>query len=156
MLSNTVHLWNKHGALVHPLCFMLLAAFGCDDMAEPAFTWMQRNGNITKLGCLHSDYEWEVKCHGSKWIGSKSNCTDKQVGKLFIAENMCSKTPASQNGSRNQSGTQCYSAWFKLPRSQRLRWMNRTLKKLNKKVPFPEVSAVPHSGLILSMSGHRN
>ncbi|ELT93840.1 hypothetical protein CAPTEDRAFT_193943 [Capitella teleta] len=53
-------------------------AFGCDDMAAPAYAWVSRDGDVATIGCYHSEYEWKMSCVGSKWIGPRSNCTDKQ------------------------------------------------------------------------------
>ncbi|ELT93838.1 hypothetical protein CAPTEDRAFT_193941 [Capitella teleta] len=53
-------------------------AFGCDDMVTPAYSWISREGDDTTVGCYHSHYEWKMSCVGSKWIGPRSNCTDKK------------------------------------------------------------------------------
>ncbi|ELT93830.1 hypothetical protein CAPTEDRAFT_193933 [Capitella teleta] len=53
-------------------------AVGCDDLATPAYACVSREGDLATVGCYHSDYEWKMSCVGSKWIGPRSNCTDKQ------------------------------------------------------------------------------
>ncbi|ELT93834.1 hypothetical protein CAPTEDRAFT_193937 [Capitella teleta] len=58
-------------------------AFGCDNPATPAYAWVSREGDVATIGCYHSEYEWKLSCVGSKWIGSRSNCTDKQQDILF-------------------------------------------------------------------------
>ncbi|ELT93825.1 hypothetical protein CAPTEDRAFT_193928 [Capitella teleta] len=58
-------------------------AFGCDDMAAPAHAWVRREGDVATVGCYHSEYEWKMSCVGSKWIGPRSNCTNKKQDILF-------------------------------------------------------------------------
>ena len=58
-------------------------AFGCDDMAAPSHAWVNRDRDTATVGCYHSDYEWKMSCVGSKWIGPRSNCTDKKPGRAI-------------------------------------------------------------------------
>lgn len=58
------------------MVMIIFVATGCDDMLAPPFTWILRKGNVTVVGCVNSEYEWKMSCIGTKWIGSKSNCTN--------------------------------------------------------------------------------
>ncbi|ELT93823.1 hypothetical protein CAPTEDRAFT_193926 [Capitella teleta] len=74
----TLTLTNKH-----PIQLIGFQAVGCDDMAAPVHAWVSREGDMVTVGCYHSEYEWKMSCVGSKWIGPRSNCTDKQQDILF-------------------------------------------------------------------------
>ncbi|ELT87116.1 hypothetical protein CAPTEDRAFT_199042 [Capitella teleta] len=52
-------------------------AFGCDDMAAPAYAWMRREGDMATVGCYHSEYEWKMSCVGSKNIEANANIKTK-------------------------------------------------------------------------------
>ncbi|ELU10353.1 hypothetical protein CAPTEDRAFT_224781 [Capitella teleta] len=62
----------------HVIKLIGFQATGCDDMAAPVYAWVSREGDMATVGCYHSEYEWKMSCIGSKWIGPRSNCTDKK------------------------------------------------------------------------------
>ncbi|ELU10350.1 hypothetical protein CAPTEDRAFT_204006 [Capitella teleta] len=68
---------------MHNIVLIGFQAIGCDDPATPAYAWVSREGDMATIGCYHSEYEWKMSCVGSKWIGPRSNCTDKQQDILF-------------------------------------------------------------------------
>ena len=50
------------------------SALGCADILPQEATWVQRNGNVTTLGCRGGTHSWTLKCENNHWIGAVGSC----------------------------------------------------------------------------------
>ncbi|ELU12288.1 hypothetical protein CAPTEDRAFT_207525 [Capitella teleta] len=81
----------------NPRLLIGFQAFGCEDLETPAYAWVSREGDMATIGCYHSEYEWKMSCVGSKWIGPRSNCTEKQQEMSKPTSTKVTKAPYTEN-----------------------------------------------------------
>ena len=56
---------------------MFVLAIGCSEETapKPLNGWWRRRDDEIEGGCLADKIAWRLKCNGTAWIGSVTNCT---------------------------------------------------------------------------------
>ncbi|ELU07870.1 hypothetical protein CAPTEDRAFT_224741 [Capitella teleta] len=52
-----------------------IKASGCEDLVFPAPMWVERQGDVTTVGCHDSQLSWTLRCNGMHWKGVVGNCS---------------------------------------------------------------------------------
>ena len=58
---------------------VLCTVIGCGDVTAPEGAWVQRDGDVTTLGCHSGKHTWMLRCENNLWEGAVGSCgTDRQ------------------------------------------------------------------------------
>ena len=58
---------------------VLCTVIGCGDVTAPEGAWVQRDGDVTTLGCHSGKHTWTLRCENNLWEGAVGSCgTDRQ------------------------------------------------------------------------------
>ena len=53
---------------------ILCTVVGCGDVTAPEGAWVQRDGDVTTLGCHSGKHTWTLRCENSLWEGAVGSC----------------------------------------------------------------------------------